>query len=294
MKKTVCLILSVILCVSSFCACGSGQGTTTQSTTQPTTSTVQGKGRLSVLFIGNSYTYYHDMPTLIFYGIARAAGYDPNVVSVTCGGYSLEQHADTKNAYGLKVASYLQPKNINMFDYVVMQEQSQRPAYNDRAPFYDAVRTIGARAQAVNAKPILYSTWGRRSDSKDLKSMGLTNESMTWRLAAGYSAIGEELNIPVSHVGLAFYEVYTGSSGIELYDDDATHPSYAGSYLAAMTLFSKMTGIDPTTVDFVGELTEAEAAVLKQAAKNAVFDTPQIPEEYRTSSVGVTQKIQAD
>jgi hypothetical protein len=55
-----------------------------------------------------------------------------------------------------------------------------------------------------------------------------------------------------------------------------------------MTLFSKMTGIDPTTVDFVGELTEAEAAVLKQAAKNAVFNTPEIPEEYRTSSAGVT------
>ena len=288
MKKIVCLILSVISCLSCFCGCQTAQPEAPETPTQPSTSTLPNRGRLSVLFIGNSYTYYHDMPTQIFDQIARAAGYEPNVISVTCGGYSLEQHADPQNTYGLKVASYLLPKNINMFDFVVMQEQSQRPAYNNRAPFYDAVRTISAKAQAINAKPILYSTWGRRSDSKDLKSMGLTNESMTWRLAAGYSAIGEELNIPVGHVGLAFYEVYTGNSGIELYDDDATHPSYAGSYLAAMTLFSKMTGIDPTTVDFVGELTEAEAAVLKQAAKNAVFNTPEIPEEYRTSSAGVT------
>ena len=288
MKKIICLILSVLLCLSCFCGCQTAQLEAPETPTQPSTSTLPNRGRLSVLFIGNSYTYYHDMPTQIFDQIARAAGYEPNVISVTCGGYSLEQHADPQNTYGLKVASYLLPKNINMFDFVVMQEQSQRPAYNNRAPFYDAVRTISAKAQAINAKPILYSTWGRRSDSKDLKSMGLTNESMTWRLAAGYTAIGEELNIPVGHVGLAFYEVYTGNSGIELYDDDATHPSYAGSYLAAMTLFSKMTGIDPTTVDFVGELTEAEAAVLKQAAKNAVFNTPEIPEEYRTSSAGVT------
>ena len=288
MKKIICLILSVLLCLSCFCGCQTAQPEASETPTQPSTSTLPNRGRLSVLFIGNSYTYYHDMPTQIFDQIARAAGYEPNVISVTCGGYSLEQHADPQNTYGLKVASYLLPKNINMFDFVVMQEQSQRPAYNNRAPFYDAVRTISAKAQAINAKPILYSTWGRRSDSKDLKSMGLTNESMTWRLAAGYTAIGEELNIPVGHVGLAFYEVYTGNSGIELYDDDATHPSYAGSYLAAMTLFSKMTGIDPTTVDFVGELTEAEAAVLKQAAKNAVFNTPEIPEEYRTSSAGVT------
>ena len=288
MKKIVCLILSVISCLSCFCGCQTAQPEAPETPTQPSTTTGPDRGELSVLFVGNSYTYYHDMPTQIFSNIAQAAGYEPNVISVTCGGYSLEQHADPQNTYGLKVASYLLPKNINMFDFVVMQEQSQRPAYNNRALFYDAVRTISAKAQAINAKPILYSTWGRRSDSKDLKSMGLTNESMTWRLAAGYSAIGEELNIPVGHVGLAFYEVYTGNSGIELYDDDATHPSYAGSYLAAMTLFSKMTGIDPTTVDFVGELTEAEAAVLKQAAKNAVFNTPEIPEEYRTSSAGVT------
>lgn len=288
MKKIVCLILSVISCLSCFCGCQTAQPEAPETPTQPSTTTGPDRGELSVLFVGNSYTYYHDMPTQIFSNIAQAAGYEPNVISVTCGGYSLEQHADPQNTYGLKVASYLLPKNINMFDFVVMQEQSQRPAYNNRAPFYDAVRTISAKAQAINAKPILYSTWGRRSDSKDLKSMGLTNESMTWRLAAGYSAIGEELNIPVGHVGLAFYEVYTDNSGIELYDDDATHPSYAGSYLAAMTLFSKMTGIDPTTVDFVGELTEAEAAVLKQAAKNAVFNTPEIPEEYRTSSAGVT------
>ena len=288
MKKIVCLILSVLLCLSCFCGCQTAQPEAPETPTQPSTTTGPDRGELSVLFVGNSYTYYHDMPTKIFSNIAQAAGYEPNVISVTCGGYSLEQHADPQNTYGLKVASYLLPKNINMFDFVVMQEQSQRPAYNNRAPFYDAVRTISAKAQAINAKPILYSTWGRRSDSKDLKSMGLTNESMIWRLAAGYSAIGEELNIPVGHVGLAFYEVYTGHSGIELYDDDATHPSYAGSYLAAMTLFSKMTGIDPTTVDFVGELTEAEAAVLKQAAKNAVFNTPEIPEEYRTSSAGVT------
>lgn len=285
MKKILCVMFSLFLCLSCFCGCQpSEQG----ATTQPSTTSVPNRGRLSVLFVGNSYTYYHDMPTQIFYKIAQAAGYEPSVISVTCGGYSLSQHADPKNTYGMQVASYLLPKNINMFDFVVMQEQSQRPAFNDRSSFYDPVRTISAKAQAVNAQPILYSTWGRRSDSKDLKSMGLTNESMTWRLAAGYSAIGEELNIPVGHVGLAFYEVYTGDSGIELYDDDATHPSYAGSYLAAMTLFSKMTGIDPTTVDFVGELTEADAAVLKQAAKNAVFNTPQIPEEYRTSSIGVT------
>ena len=290
MKKILCLVLSLLFCISCFTACGGGEDspTTAQATTQPTTAPVPNRGELSVLFIGNSYTYYNDMPNAIFEKIAAAAGYEPYIISITGAGHSLFQHAKPTDVCGARVMKELLPKNIYIYDYVVLQEQSMRPASDDLATFYDAVRDLANRAKGIEATPILYSTWGRRSDSSYLTESGLTNETMTWKLAASYTAIAEELDIPVGYVGLAFYEVYTGNSGIELYDPDTTHPSYAGSYLAAMTLFARMTGIDPTTVNFNGELSEQDAAVLKRAAKNAVFNTPEIPEEYRISSVGVT------
>lgn len=291
MKKILCLVLSLLFCISCFTACVSGKESTANpasTTALPTTSPVPDRGSLSVLFIGNSYTYYNNMPGMIFASIAEAAGYEPNVVAITNGGHSLYQHADPHDGCGLQVAKQLLPKNVYVYDFVVLQEQSMRPASDDLATFYDAVRDLANRAKGIEATPILYSTWGRRSDSPYLTESGLTNETMTWKLAASYTAIAEELDIPVGYVGLAFYEVYTGNSGIELYDPDTTHPSYAGSYLAAMTLFARMTGIDPTTVNFNGELSEQDAAVLKRAAKNAVFNTPEIPEEYRISSVGVT------
>lgn len=305
MKKTLCMIVSLLICLSCFAACNENTAapttksttqpvvqtttqSTTQPTTQPTTAPVPDRGELSVLFVGNSYTYYNSMPTSIFLEFATAAGFDANVKAITCGGHSLFQHADTRDPYGVKVALELLPDNVGMYNFVVLQEQSMRPASNDLATFYDAVRDLAARARGIEATPILYSTWGRRGDSEYLTQTGMTNESMTWKLAASYTAIGEELDIPVGYVGLAFYEVYTGNSGIELYDPDTSHPSYAGSYLAAVTLFAKMTGIDPTTVSFNGDLSAEDAAVLKQAAKNAVFNTPEIPEEYRVSSVGVT------
>ncbi len=289
MKRTVCMILSAVLCLSCLCACGEGKGdaTTQTTTTAKKPDPVPDRGSLSVLFIGNSYTYYNNMPTVIFDGIAEAAGYDCHVKAITKGGHSLCQHADIHDGTGYEVGVELLTSDY-MYDYVVLQEQSMRPATNDLATFYDAVRNLDERVRAMHAQSILYSTWGRRGDSDYLTSAGLTNESMTWKLAASYSAIGEELGIPVGYVGLAFYEVYTGDSGIELYDPDTSHPSYAGSYLAAMTLFAKITGVDPTTVNYNGKLAAQEAAVLKQAAKNAVFNTPEIPEEYRTSSVGVT------
>ena len=110
---------------------------------------------------------------------------------------------------------------------------------------------------------------------------------MTWRLAAAYTAIGEELDINVAYAGLAMFDVYT-QGGIELYNEDLTHPSYAGSYLAAMTIFAEIFRVDPTTIDYNGTLDASVAAVLKQAAKDAVFNTPEIPAEYNTASEGVT------
>jgi len=117
----------------------------------------------------------------------------------------------------------------------------------------------------------------------------MTNETMTWHMAASYSAIGEELDIPVAFVGLAFYDIYTNTE-IEIYDDDLYHPIYTGSYLAAATLFAKIFNVDPTNTDYVGDLSDSTAGTLREAAKRAVFETPEIPEEYVRSSVGVTAK----
>ena len=40
---------------------------------------------LNILFIGNSYTYFSDLPTL-FSSLCAANGQDVRVDSVTCGG----------------------------------------------------------------------------------------------------------------------------------------------------------------------------------------------------------------
>ncbi|MBQ8893875.1 MAG: M20/M25/M40 family metallo-hydrolase [Clostridia bacterium] len=92
---------------------------------------------------------------------------------------------------------------------------------------------------------------------------------MTQKLTAAYRQIGNELDIPVAYAGQAFYDIYTRQN-IELYDLDGSHPSYAGSYLAAATLCTVIFGIDPTEVPFTGALAEEEAKLLCTAAKKAV------------------------
>ena len=244
------------------------------------------KQEYKILFIGNSYTYYNDMPDIVQL-IATKAGYNVTVEHVTKGGWTLEKQADPADEVGAKVAEKLDPKNYGKYDYVILQEQSHRPITNTPS-FYDATRNLVGRIRAVGATPVLYATWGRKTGSGTLATYNLTNETMTYKLNAAYRAIGEELGVTVSHVGLAFYDVYTNKPGIDLYNKDLSHSSYEGSFLAAATLFATVFGADPTTVDYVGSCSAEAASVLMAAAKNATVNTPALPEEYKTSSVGVT------
>jgi hypothetical protein len=50
-----------------------------------------------ILFIGNSYTYFNDMPAAIFAPLAQEQGTPFAVTAVTRGGYYLSQFADPEN-----------------------------------------------------------------------------------------------------------------------------------------------------------------------------------------------------
>lgn len=262
------------------------QQTTAEETTEEesTTEILDKSKRYNFLFVGNSYTHYNTMPESIFGPIMKAAGYNVYVKKVTKGGWYLIDSANSNDEVGAQVDTSFKTMKYN---YVILQEQSTCPA-STPGKFYDGVRALAEKVRANGAEPILYGTWGRKKGHSVLTDNGWTNESMTWMISAAYEAIGAELDIPVAFAGLAFYDVYTNhSAGLNIYDDDLTHPSYAGSYLAAMTIFAKITGIDPTTVDYDGSLTAEAAAILKEAARKAVFETPAIPESYKTKSEGV-------
>lgn len=230
----------------------------------------------TILFIGNSYTYFANMPSRYFGEIMKAAGYKVKIVSLTKGGWTLLNSSDAQDELGSKVDAVLKQKD---FDFVVLQEQSMTPAVNTGA-FYTGVKRLDKKIRENGAIPVLYATWGRKQGSGDLTAYGLTAETMTWKLAAAYEHMGRTLNMPVAHVGLAFWDVIQNQRGLTLHDPDMSHPSAEGSYLAALTIFARITGIDPTTVDYKGGVNPNFEPILKEAARKAAFETPEIPEEY--------------
>jgi hypothetical protein len=196
-----------------------------QPTTQPA---------LRVLFIGNSYTYFNNLGDIVA-GIA-AAGSGPKIIPTLAvrGGQSLQWHLDNGTAMAaLKDGTW---------DYVVLQEHSLlgtamldgKPVIADPAAFHAAVREWTRRVRSVGAKPILFMTWARRS--------ALPEQA---KLSEAYRSIGRELNIDVAPVGDAWTAARTRWLSLDLHIFDESHPTPAGSYLAACVIFSTITGRDP-------------------------------------------------
>ena len=219
-----------------------------------------------VLFIGNSHTFFNDLPT-IFENIAKADGKEIVVKSVLCGGHTLEQDADSSDTYGKQIYKLLKNET---FDFVILQENSDElmsdKYYPDR--YEKAVETLNNLIRRNGAQPILYSTWGNRLGNN------VIDKNKTVQLAVRSRKIGEKLDIPVAYAGFGFMNIYNiPGNNINLHYTDNHHPSEFGSYLAAMTIYQTMfTNRDVREIDYNGSITSAVAKKLKNAAYEVVKD----------------------
>ena len=76
------------------------------------------KTNKNILFLGNSYTYFNDLPGMVR-SLAAAAGFSASVTSKSPGGQSLSGH----------VSSSLGTISSGNWDVVIIQDQSQRPSF---------------------------------------------------------------------------------------------------------------------------------------------------------------------
>lgn len=184
--------------------------------------------KLRVLFVGNSYTYFHHMPQAAFTETAKAAGITVEVTEVTHGGYKLCWFADAENEEGKRLRETVAGQH---FDCAVLQEQSCNPI-KDEKEFLAGV--AGVKALISADRFVLYATWGRNDGSKELEELGLTRQEMAEKLSEAYNKAGRLYGMAVAEVGKAFL---TCPDKDALYDPDKSHPSAQGSALAAKVIF---------------------------------------------------------
>ncbi len=238
----------------------------------------------SVLFIGNSYIYFNDLPDMFASVVTSAPGAPPvgRVESVTMGGWRLSQHAEDARTDGHVLSEFLAPTGPD-WTHVVVQEHSQIPGLPMDHPHYrsslDAMSELARLIGSRRAKIVLFLTWGRRTGDPANPDVYPDYPMMQARLQMGYEALAEHasmegVEVYVAPVGLAFSSVRTeDSQGLfrRLYQSDGSHPSVRGSYLAACVLAATTFGVDPMTVTWKPSgMSEQVARKLRGAAASAL------------------------
>jgi hypothetical protein len=218
----------------------------------------------NILFIGNSYIYYNDMPTALFGKMAASAGIDVKITSITKGGESLVGHSTEGHETYKRINDTLEGER---FDFVILQDQSDTPAiWKDK--YFIGLDYFVDKARKNGAQVVLYGTWPKQAGHKNLEKFRITKEEMARMLDTSFAEAGEKYGARVGYVGLCFAEMEKNSVLPTPYDPDLSHPSYAGSYAAAFCLLNTVFNVDADSVTFCGELSDEQADAIKRIVKS--------------------------
>jgi hypothetical protein len=206
-----------------------------------------------ILFLGNSYTYVNDLPT-VFRDLARSAGRNVETGMVAEGGETLAQHAASSAD-----ASAL---NGSQWQFVVLQEQSEIPSIESfrQSQMYPATRSLVTAIRADGASPVLLETWAHQAGWSDYS---LSFVAMQAGIDQGYATIGGELKVPVAPAGQAWQALVQAAPGMVLWQPDGSHPAPAGTFLAACALYTRVFGPCPVGGPYTGGLAASEAATIE-------------------------------
>jgi len=203
----------------------------------------------SILFIGNSLTFYNDLPgrvCKILNAEDDSANEQFECVSIAKGGKRLEDHlsamkSDTSGSWGRDLKKAREQK----WDYVVLQEQSMVPGLGPQNREYQGYRESTSELARIFGKAGatigIYRTWGfKDGDKRVFKDWYPDFLTMNSRLNQGFSEIQSLLrsqstrviDLPVSRDFERIYREGPKERFLGLYSDDR-HPSKAGTCVAA-------------------------------------------------------------
>lgn len=209
------------------------------------------KSDLRILFVGNSYTYFNNLPMMVTQ-VANSAKAEPFhfVADMYVG------KAEAKLRDLAQDDALLQKIAQGAYHIVVIQEQGLVPLYDDeRRESQKAMETLAEHVYKSKASLVIFGTWARKQGDRVYKEKVYSNfspprspEEMTLRLNEYYKKMAVELEAVYVPVGMYWYGAQRRFPEIELFAANGTQPSKAGSYLAALGFYKMLsnTGVEKT------------------------------------------------
>ena len=231
-------------------------------------SIAQAQDSISVLFIGNSYTYVNDLPS-VFSQLTNSLGDEVTVDTKSNGGFTFQNQ--------LNDAATHSKIHARPWDFVVLQGQSQEPSFPTSQVNTSTLPPAVALADSVYAnnfcsQAMYFMTWGRQVGDPQWDSIN-TFDKMNGRLRDAYVRITDSAQGCVAPVGVAWKYVRDNFSSINLYQSDGSHPSLEGTYLAACTFYASAFRKPSVGAAYTAGLDASTALKLQMAADLAVLDS---------------------
>lgn len=182
-----------------------------------------------VLFVGNSYTYFWNLPQQVA-AMAKSRKVDLETRQTTAGGVNLGQH--WRGEKKLRTMEMLRSPDFD-FNAVVIQDHSMRSIEAPDSMVYFG-KLIAEEVQRQGASLYVYITWAREF-----------NPYMQQTVTEQYLVLAEAIGAQLLPVGPAWAEARKLRPDLPLYDADQSHPSPLGSYLSACVCYAVLTGESP-------------------------------------------------
>jgi len=180
-----------------------------------------------ILFVGNSYTYFWNLPQQVS-AMGVASDNRLKTRQSTSGGANLGHHwrgdLDLRTREIIKRGEY---------DAIIFQGHSMSTISFPDSLLHYADR-LCSEIPSDSIKRYVYMTWARE-----------WNPIMQDTIAAGYEALAKKIDAEVIPVGLAWALARQYRPDIELYDTDGSHPSTLGSYLSACVIYGVLADRSP-------------------------------------------------
>ena len=226
----------------------------------------------SAIFIGNSFFYYNNGITTHFTQLLRSADADYKFRStmVTIGGSGADWHDVDSYFRPNAIGKYSFDANNNivfnkidrLFDLAIMMDCSQCPVHPQlKSVFSEFSKKHGDTVRKHGAVPVFFMSWAYADKPE-----------MTAELAEAYTQAGNANDAFVIPAGLAFAKAIQQRPELNLYVADKRHPTLAGTYLAACTVYASLFKKSPVGLKYTAGLDEATARLLQTAAWETVQD----------------------
>lgn len=243
---------------------------------------------LNVLFIGNSLTYYHEMPQTLQMMLNETNTYI-TIDQSTYPGYSLSQHLSRKNESTTeqRIITLTEKKIVKKdWNIIILQTGTVRVLIpeNRELKVNRAISRIKELATNKDCKFILFNTWPSKREypknyccsgysiDKSIKVIDYCSpimrnlEQEIAIINESYSLVSKSNNIIKSDNGNKFYEARTAHPEIELYEDDI-HPNKYGAFLNACVFYQMLTEKKASELKYNGKIEPKIAELLKKIAK---------------------------